>query len=319
MAAETNVMQFDTPISFIVKIDESLGIVNNKSLMICSPFKVTRPLTGMHNSFFEHTHPIQLACHFFYDCSLAEQVIGERFPYAKVREYFFLVYDVHEQFVVLDGPRCIIISKFYLKEEHKSPVIGIAGHPTNLGEVAILTKKAILRIHIELDDYQLISETPLLDTCYSIRPFLSGYLVQSNTSLDLLNDSGLHLYKNIPPNSIIYNEKSTIVCISPVKSSIFKINVLSSGMTFGLSHLEPDHVDICEEYLVSFHKSIDLNIMDLTNPKRQFSTKLSQEITDCIGLFAGMNSTKDSLIIIVFAPKYGVCVSIPVSELNIDV
>ena len=318
MAAETNVMQFDDDIDYIFKVNDSLGIIIKRSMMICSPFKVTRPLTGMHNSYFQNSKNIKFACHFYYDCSLAEEFLGEKFPYPKVRESFFLVYDIDQQFIVLDAPRSIIISKFFFRHEHSSPVIGLAGHPSNLGEVAILTANAIFRIHIKLDDYDLISKVPIDPPVNGIRPFLDGYLVQTSTELNLLNDNGLHLYKNIPSNATILTDQSTVACISYLKKTIFKVNILNTGVKFGLMSFQPNLVDICHGYIISFHDSINLSFVNISNPKHHFSTELSQKISDPIRLFAGLNSTMDSIVVVVFAQKFGICIVVPLSNLDSD-
>lgn len=310
---ETNILMFDKNVENVVKIDKTgMLIIQDKSIMICSPFVTNRPIGGMHNRVYTHSAKIKNANLILIDARIANKLFDppQNYPLTVQKSVFFI--DEYNHFVILDCPRNFMLSDFNIP--NSGTILGFCGSNKVPFEFAAFSEKCFYVIEADLDTCIIKKEIEL--HVEAVFPYFDGYLIHANGRLMFYNDGNLDdFYDNVRSGAkcILDDNNIAIALKKPEKKAYFEI---VGGNKFGLSSIRNNLWDFTCGYIVGFHNNTFVSFTHTIYSNRKLTFKLSKPIINPTFIFAGPSLKGDEIIVVIFTQHSFITCSVPTQILE---
>ena len=321
-AMVTSILQFESTVTNVIKMDESgLAIIMGQTIMICSPFRCNRALSGMHNIVHKADYPIVGASACLIDPKLCLKAI-EDYDSTLVRDYTaplipqlgVAVYLDRGLFAILDCARAVEISKFSVnglqKGEH---IVDFCGSQRRLYELAVLTNRRLLLLEFGLDDFK-VKEQHEIERGASIAQYESGYLVNCQEGLVLYDNGKCYTMAKRKDISDFRVDGTKIILGTVIKRKM-ALRVQGGG-SFGLKQMQPVSWDVAAGYIVCLHGGNLLSFVRIENVKARTTVLLNEKVDDQLSLTAAHQPRGRKIVVFIATSTYGLAIDVPLDLLK---
>ena len=304
-ALKTDVVTFETPITLIRKVKNSIAIVQEKQLMFCAPFSLNRAFTGIHHAKYTHNFKIEDVTFILSNSKFINNPLIEEFdnPNGVPPEIMLLIYDQNETFFILDPARQVTVCSFTLPL--KDRIISMTGSTTLLNTFVIITPSLVIRYEANPGVARILEKKEVWSR--RVLPFNDNFLLLSKDSITVYRSGSISpVYEGVEiDNFCISDDKSIIIsrrdknCIS-CHNSIFE-NISKPDLpVIGMKNCLDGMWDVAGNWAVSVLSDDIIAIANLYNAKAKTAFKMNSQIDVVKYMFAGIMRAVRALGVIIF-------------------
>ena len=318
----TSILQFESTVTNVIKIDESaLAIIMGSTIMICSPFRCNRALSGMHNIVHRAEAPIIGAASCLIDASLCMKALAEYDPSAVRDSHVKMIpqlgvaaYLSRGLFSILDCARGVEISKFSVNDLQKGEtIVDFCGSQKHLFELAVLTNRRLLLLEFGLDEFT-VKEQREFEDGVSIVEYDRGYLVNCQEGLMFYNEGKCYAMSKRKDVSDFRCDGTKIILGSVMKRKmVFRVQ---GGGAFGLMQMHAVSWDVAAGYIVCLHGGNLLSFVRIENVKARTTILLSERVEDQLSLTAAYQPRGRKIVVFIATPSFALAIDAPLDLLK---
>lgn len=317
-ATKTNVATFETDVTLVRKIKNSLGVIQDNKLLLFAPFSLNRAFTGIHYTIFKHDCKIMdvtfiLANDMFSENPYYENSIG--YPTSTM----ILFYDAALNFYILDATKQIIQCQFKISDNDR--VISFCGSSVKPNEFIVLTPTDICIYNVDSEIADQIFSTPF--RARRIIPFGPYYTLLSNDEVTVFDGVNLKKYfQGDEIESFVISDDDIIISRNDpshgtTQSSIFeKISNGTVKSAIGLKKVYDNLWDAANGWIVTMVRTGSLAIGNINYPKARALIKTETQIELPKWLFAGIIKHDNALGVVVIGSNKLETYQVPLDSLN---
>ena len=303
-AKKNDVVSFESPITLVRKVKNSLAIIQEKQLMLCAPFSLNRAFTGIHHAKYTHSSRIEditfiLTTTDFIDNPLIEP--GQN-PNGPPPETMLLIYDQNSNFYILDTARQITVCTFALPIQDR--IISMTGSPVYVNIFVVVTPTSVLKFEATRTKAILLEKYDVW--CRRVLPFNHNFLLLSKDSIAQYADNEITLvYENADIHNFCITDNKEIVVSRRDKNSLSTYNSIfekigsHGGNLIGMKNDKDQMWDVAADWIVALLSDDILAIANMNVPNARTAIKMSSTIDVVKYMYAGVVKSDRAIGVVV--------------------
>ena len=302
-AKKTDVVTFESPITLVRKVKNSIAIIQDRSMMLCAPFSLNRAFTGIHHAKYTHTCPIEDITFIKTNTNFIDNPLIDpsQNPNGVPPETMLLIYDRNSTFYILDTARQVTVCSFTLPI--KDRIISMTGSTVYLNIFVVVTPTSILKFEAAKGEAILLDSHEVW--CRRVLPYNHNFILLSKDSVHVYADNSIDLlYSNAEIGNFCITDNREIVISRRDKNSLStyysifeKIN--SKGPVIGMKNDKDQLWDTACDWIVALLSDDIMAVANLNVPNARTAIKMSSTIDVVKYMFAGIMKCAQAIGVLV--------------------